>query len=284
MGSNVVRNKLSKKIASLSFDKDDLRRLLNILQARAKKASEIEYERFVENKAERLDDIKNELEACAILKITIVGFHSEELFGTIDEVFDSISFPEAVKTIYVNSDLIYRSTYKYAPENSFQLFIDFSKPKVFDFSFQPSERTPNESEFIVQGADTSWVNGVFYEIDAYINSRKSKFSEIHKGSIYDFLVLFFGIPFGFYTCYQVLLLNINIFDANPFFQNIVLTYCFLLSLFILRILFHYFRWVYPMIEYKSKKDRSIAHQAALLSISLGIIGKVLFDMIKYITI
>jgi len=48
----------------------------------------------------------------------------------------------------------------------------------------------------------------------------------------------------------------------------------------MRILFHYFRWVYPMIEYKSKKDRSIGHQAALLSITLGIIGKILYDVIK----
>lgn len=43
MENNVVRNKLSKKIAAISLDKDDLRKLLDILQQRAKTASDIDY-------------------------------------------------------------------------------------------------------------------------------------------------------------------------------------------------------------------------------------------------
>ncbi len=280
MSDNVVRNRLSKKISSLSFDKEDLRKLLNILQLRANAASEIEYKKLETKNPDILENIRKDLNDCASLRISVTGFQSEELFGTIDEVFNSVSFPEAVRTIYLNSDLIYRSTYKYYPENFFQLLIDFSKPKVFDFAFQPNERTPNDSQFEVQGSDNTWVNGVFHEIDAYITSKPSKFSKVHEGSVYDFLVWFFGIPFGFYMCYKIINLQLLYLEQHTFFENIFLTYCFFLSLFILRILFHYFRWVYPMIEYKSKRNRSIGHQAALLSISLGIIGKVLYDTIK----
>ena len=199
MTDNIVRNRLSKKINSLSFDKEDLRKLLNTLQLRANAASSIEYKKFEAQKVDNLENIKKDLDVCAILKISVTGFQSEELFGTIEEVFNSVSFPEAVKTIYLNSDLTYRTLYKYYPENSFHLLIDFSKPKVFDFSFQPNERTPNDSQFEVQGSDNTWVNGVFHEIDAYIESKPSKFSNVHRGSIYDFLVWFFGIPFGFYV-------------------------------------------------------------------------------------
>lgn len=279
MNNNVVRNKLSKGIKSLSFDKDDLKKLLDKLQVRAKEASEIEYKRLESKNAENLEAIKIDLEVCATLKITVTGFQNEELFGTIDEVFNSVSFPDAVKTIYLNSELIYRTFYKYYPDNSFSLFIDFSKPKIFDFSFQPSDSTPNDSNFEVQGSDSTWVNGVFYEINTHIGTRKSKFSNVHKGSIYDFLVWILGIPFGFYICYKVIKLQLSFFESHPFWENISLTYCFLLSLFILRILFHYLRWVYPMLEYKSKKDQSMLHQAAFYTISIGIIGKVLYDVI-----
>ncbi|MBP7556851.1 MAG: hypothetical protein KA821_11325 [Chitinophagaceae bacterium] len=282
MSDSTIRNNLSKKISSLSFDKDDLRKLLNILQLRANAASEIEYKKFEAFKAENLENIKRDLDYCAILMITVTGYQNEELFGTIDDVFNSVSFPEQVKTIYVNSELRYREPYKYYPINSFTLFVDFSKPKVFDFSFQPNERTPNDSQFEVQGSDNTWVNGVFHEIDAYIRSRPSKFSKAHRGSIYDFLVWFFGIPFGFYVCYKVIQLHIPFLAGHSFFESILLTYCFFLSLFILRILFHYFRWVYPMIEYKNKKERSIGHQAALLSITLGIIGKIIYDAVKFL--
>jgi hypothetical protein len=127
-----------------------------------------------------------------------------------------------------------------------------------------------------------WVNGVFYEIDSFIKVNPSSVPNVHKGGIYDVLVWLFGIPFGFWLCYRVILLNFTLFKSHSFLENVFLTYCFFIGLFFLRILFHYFRWVYPMIEFKSKKDRSLGHQAALLSISLGLIGKVIYDFIRVI--
>lgn len=282
MSNKISRTKLSRTFKSLSVDKDDLKKLLDILQLRAVAASEIEYQKAVNEQLKDLDTIKTNLEKCSKLKVTVKGSKNEELFGTIDEVFNFPSFPEKVISIYVNSDLIYRSDFNYFPENSFQLFIDFSKPKVLDFSFHPSERTPNDSQFDVQGSDNVWVNGVFYEIDSFIKTKPAVFSNIHKGGIYDLLVWLFGIPFGFWLCYRVILLELSIFKNHSFLESIFLTYCFFIGLIFLRILFHYFRWVYPMLEFKTKKERSIAHQAALLSITLGLIGKVIYDFLKMI--
>lgn len=282
MQNDIVRNKLSKKIGALSLDKDDLRKLLDILQQRAKTASEIEYKRFEEKQVENLEQVKHNVEICATLKITVVGFKSEELFGTIEDVFGSVSFPDSVKTIYVNSDVVYRANFNYYPCNHFQLYIDFSKPKVFDFSFQPSDRTPNDSEFIVQGDDSMWVNGVFHEIDAFVKDRPSKAPKIHRGSVYDILVWLVGLPLGFYVCNKYQQSPFLASQESSFLNNLAMTYFFFLSLFLLRVLFHYFRWVYPMIEYKSKRDQSAVHQAAVLSITLGILGKVLYDVFQNI--
>ncbi len=260
-----------------------MRKLLDILQARANSACKIEIHKIeTEEKFENPQQAIQNLETCAELKITIIGNQNEELFGSINDVFNSTSFPESIVSIYLHSELQYTTRFKHYPENSFSLFIDFTKPKIFDFSFQPGERTPNNSRFEVQGSDNTWVNGVFHEIDFFLRNRPSKFPSIHKGSIYDIIVWFLGIPLGFWTCYKVLNYKIIFFSNHHFIESVFLTYCFLLTLFVLRILFHYFRWVYPMIEYRSKKNRSIAHQLALFSITLSLIGKFIYDMITLV--
>lgn len=53
---------------------------------------------------------------------------------SIDDVFNYISFPEKVKSLYVHSEIPYRSQFNYYPGNVFELFIDFSKLRVFNFS------------------------------------------------------------------------------------------------------------------------------------------------------
>jgi hypothetical protein len=282
MSNNISRTKLSKSLKSLSLDKEDLKKLLDILQLRAKDASDIEYKKGETQEKTDSKTLRANLDICAELKITIKGSQNEELFGTIDEVFSFPSFPEKIESVYVNSELVYRTNFDYYPANSFRLFIDFKKHKVLDFSFQPSQQTYNESEFIVEGSDNMWVNGVYFEIDSFIKTKPSKFPNIHKGGIYDILVWFFGIPLGFWLCYKIISLRLSFLTTHNFIENLFLTYCFFIGLFFLRIMFHYFRWVYPMIEFRNKSDRSFGHQAAILSISIGLIGQVIYDFITAI--
>lgn len=284
MVDKVLRNRLNKKVKSLSFDKEELKKLLLLLQERANKACEIECVKVeAMPNIKDLELIKSDLKKCSELKITIIGINGEELFGSIEEVFASLHFPENVKSMYVNSDLQYRVPHKYYPENSFHLNIDFSKPQVFDFSFLPSERTSNDSQFEVEGSDSTWVNGVFLEIDSFIKYKPSKFPTVHKGGVYDILVWVLGIPFGFWACLKFEnILSAGVLTIHSFIANALFVYVFLLSLFLFRILFHYFRWVYPMIEYRYKSERSLIHQAALLSITIGLIGKFIYDVIRYI--
>lgn len=282
MSSNISRTRLTRSLTSLSLDKEDLRKILDILQLRANDASNIEYKKGEKLEITEPNNLRANLNTCAELQVTVIGSQNDELFGSIDEIFKSPSLPEKILSVYVNSKLIYDSKFNHIPSNFFSLLIDFRKQKILDFSFQPSERTFNESEFVVEGSDKMWVNGVYFEIDSFIKSKPSKFPNIHKGGIYDILVWFFGIPFGFWLCYQVVQLKFPFLSARPFVENIFLTYCFFVGLFFLRILFHYFRWVYPMIEYKNKKDRSLGHQAAILSISIGLISKIIYDFIQLV--
>lgn len=282
MANPNVKNRLQKPIDSLSLDKDDIRKLLNILQERANAACEIEcghIESLIP--AENLEKSINDLRNCSTLKITITGPDGEELYGSIDEVFESISFPERVISLYLNSEMLYRAFYNYYPRNQFEVLIDFSKPKVFDFSLMPSSRTPNTSIFKVEGFDNTWVNGVFNELDNYFKKNSSKLSSIHKNSIYDIIVWVVGIPFGFWSCFKLSTAIYKVFEST-FLTSASFVYVFFLSLFILRILFHYFRWIYPMIEYKSRKELAIVHRGAVIIITLGILGNFIYDVISWI--
>lgn len=282
MADSVVKNKLCKPIDSLAIDKDDLQKFLQLLQERANSACEIEcnhIESFVP--VENLEKSKEDLRSSSALKLTVRGFDGEELFGSIEEVFSSVSFPEQVQSLYVNSELIYKSRFNYVPRNRFDVFLDFSKPKVLDFSFAPSEKTPNNSSFCVEGYDNTWVNGVYSEINSFFSKRSSKLSGIHKNSIYDLIVWILGIPIGFWVCYKLRFQIADLFSSH-FMESALFVYVFFLSLFFLRILFHYFRWMYPKLRYKSKKDLSLVHQGFFYLITTGLIVAFLYDVLSLV--
>ncbi|MCR9226627.1 MAG: hypothetical protein NXH90_04290 [Flavobacteriaceae bacterium] len=279
MSDNIVKNKLYKPIESLAINREDLLRFLQTLQERANSACDMECN-HVDSLVplDNLEKIKENLKGCSTLKLTVVGSDGEELFGTIDEVFDSVSFPEHIESLYVNSGLLYESQFNYYPRNRFNVLLDFSRPKVFDFSFLPSDKTPNNSNFSVEGYDNTWVNGVFNEMDNFFDRRSSRFSGIHKNSIYDIIVWSLGIPMGFWSCFKLGSFISGVFTSN-FMENAFYVYVFFLSLFILRILFHYFRWLYPKIQYKSTKDISTIHRGFFYIITTGIISAFLYDIL-----
>lgn len=279
MSDNIVKNKLFKPIDSLAINREDILRFLQLLQERANSACDMECN-HIESlvPVENLEKTKENLKVCSTLKLTVVGSNGEELFGTIEDVFDSVSFPEQVESLYVESDLLYKAQLNHHPRNRFYVFLDFSKPKVFDFSFLPSEKTPNNSNFCVEGYDNTWVNGVFNEMDKFFDKRSSKFSGIHKNSIYDVIVWFLGIPIGFWSCFKLGSLISGVFSSG-FMENALYVYVFFLSLFILRILFHYFRWLYPKIQYKSKTDISTIHRGFFYIITTGIVSTFLYDIL-----
>jgi hypothetical protein len=282
--NNLIRNRLNKKFRSLSLDKDELRNLLKRLQLSADYACQFEIAKVkdIVDEQEVKENVVRNLGTCSPLQVTLRGKDNIELFGSIDDVFDTPSFPEEVLSVYLNSELLYRSNYKYYVGNSFTLFINFSKSKVFDFSLEPSEITPNDSELVVEGSDTLWVNGVYQQVLTAIEDKPSVFPIIHKGGIYDMMVWFLGLPFGFWICYTISSVVKRISVNHPFIEVIFFTYCFFLSLFCFRILFQYGRWIFPMIEYRSKRSKTIAHRVVLTSISLGLIGKFIYDAIIFL--
>src|SRR5258705_240855 len=152
MNSFVEVHRIQKNIESLSIDKADLRKFLEQLQKKADDACDIE-SRIVETLVPSADwqRTKENLKSCSPLQITVTGTDGVDTHGSIQQVFGSSSFPLSLKSMYVNSELLYNTRFNYRTKNYFELLIDFSKPKIFDFSLRPGEKTPNSSVFKIEG-------------------------------------------------------------------------------------------------------------------------------------
>jgi hypothetical protein len=281
----LVRNKLSWKITSFSVDKiDNLKKLFLILQERCHAAGEIEVSNF--KQMEQTDEIyeqnKSILRERFELKLTVTSSDGQELWGGISELFDSSNFPDQLKAIYVNSEIPLKII-NYSPRNSFELFLDFSKPELFNLSLLPSQATPNASNIIVQGYDATWVHGVYHELTNFIKRYPAKLTWLHKHSIYDFLVWGFGLPFGFWVTYRLSnILNKVFGNFSTFVQSASYVYVFLASLIIFRLLFDYARWVWPLVEYRSSTNIGQKHRIILGTITLGLVSACIYDILKTI--
>ncbi len=280
-----INNRLKTKISSLSLDKEDLLRFCNILQERANSAADIEVGLFQKNQQtdDEFEKNKKTLRDSFQLKITVTGKNGEELWGSIDDVFNSTNFPEEVKSLYINSESTLRIVHNYYPHNSFTIFLDFTKPRMFDLSFLPGNRTPNESNIEVKGYDATWVNGVFSELKKFIEDRSSRFSFVHGQSVYDILLWLLGFPLSFWVCFRLSSIIEKIFENKSVFaESATYVYAFVATLFVFRVLFHYLRWICPLIEYRSKKNKMIAHRVLFTALSIAWIGQFLYDLIKSI--
>jgi len=281
----LVRNRLTSKISSFSVTKEDLYKLFLILQERSHAAGDIEVSNFKkgDQSDEDYEQNKKTIKEGFNLKPTIVSADGKELWGNFKDIFESPNFPDQIKSIYVNSEVPLKAVYNYNPANSFVLFLDFSKPDLFNLSFLPSQATPNESNIAVQGYDATWTHGVFSEFNNFVKSYPSKMTLLHKHSVYDLLVWALGLPFGFWMSYKFSGILTKIFGGlSSFVLNGSYVYVFLASMVFFRLIFHYARWVWPLVEYKSSKNKAIRHQIVLGAIAGGVFTTFIVDLIKII--
>jgi hypothetical protein len=148
----------SKKIRSLRLDRSELLSVLQILQERSLAAGDIEVVSF--QQFGQPDDVyeatKAKLKEGFVFYITAVGTDRRTLNGSIDSVFASPNFPDQVASVFFDSSSPLSVRYNYTTRNKLVVFLDFTKPEVLNFSFLPSQETPNGSYFVVRGSDTTW--------------------------------------------------------------------------------------------------------------------------------
>lgn len=280
-----VRNKLKSKISSFSISKNDLYKLFLILQERSYASAALEIARIKKDdiSSEDISQLEIIVKDGLVLMPTVTSIQGKEVWGNFKDIFNSPNFPDQIKSIYVNNEIPLKVTHNHEIGNSFEMFIDFSKPDLFNLSLLPSQETPNESNISIKGLDATWTHGVFSEINDFIKDHPSRYTFFHKHSIYDILLFIIGLPFGFWVSYKMSGLLNNIFtNASAFLLDGSYVYVFLMSLFVFRLLFHYARWVWPLVEFQSSSSKSIKHRLFIGTIFTSIISAVIYDLIKHV--
>jgi hypothetical protein len=134
----------------------------------------------------------------------------------------------------------------------------------------------------VEGYDATWANGVFREIDAFLDSKPSRLSIVHRHTIYDLVLYPLGIPFAFWLCHKATSIVQELVPESGFLQNSLYVYLFAAAIILFRILFHYVRWVFPLVEYRAPTSRALLHRASLAALVLGVFGSFVYDVLKYL--
>lgn len=285
-----LTNRQYMKIDACSLSKEDIHKLLDILQERNDNAKEYEI-KFVKDALKQLDtqeedkkelneeDIKK-LEEGFELKVTIVGTDNQELYGSVDEVFSSTNFPDQVLSVYVNSKIPLEAGQNYFIKNSFELSLDFRKQPVLNLSIMVSSPTPNNSYFVASGYDATWVDGIFNAVNNFFKKKSKAGSWIHQSNVYDILLLIISIPVGFWACFKLSTLINKFASFSVFIKSALYVYIFFITLHFFHFAFRYARWIWPLVEYKSADDKSSKHRKILGAIILGLVGTIIWDIIK----
>jgi hypothetical protein len=288
MSNQNIHISQKKRIRSFSVDRNDLRKLLEILQERAYTAAELEETHLVRPDGQSdeeysVEKAKKDLKEGFRLFITISGVDGRKLTGSIEEIFDSPNYPIEVKEVFFDTSTPLRTRYNYFPRNQMILFLDFGRPEVLNFSILPSQETQNESNIEVVGRDATWVNGVFQEFLSFVEARPSTVPWLHRHSIYDIMLGVFGFPLSFWICNKLSGKIEGVFGSYSVFLKAALYfYVFLLALNLLRIAFHYARWIWPLTEYKSEKSKALKHKAIFSLLVSGLGFPAIYDIIKWL--
>ncbi|MFC3702853.1 hypothetical protein ACFOND_14545 [Reinekea marina] len=276
------RTNLMKNIESTSLAKGDVRALLSRIESRFPEAIGLEEANYSEESRalENYDELAQNIRDSFLLTITLNGSNGEELQGTIEDVFDSPNFPDVVTKVFASSETSLKVNCDFTPRNKVIVLIDFTKPKLLDFSVLPGYKTPNNSNFQVEGLDSSWVNGLYAEIENYLRNRKKPGFFLHKHATYDLFLWLIGMPFAFFLSYKVSGFVESFASFNSFFKSALYLYVGFATIIAFRIVYHYARWAFPRIEYKSTFEKAIRHQIAIGAISISLVGTLIWEAIK----
>ena len=281
----ILTTELSEQITACTFSKSDLQALCEILQEWCDKASEEEIKHYnpLGRTPEQIRADIESLQEAFKIKVTVQGVDDERVYGTIPAVFNSPRFPEKVKSLYINSELDLRNRYNWLPRNRFELFLDFNKPEFFNLSLSPSGSTLNASNISVSGLDSTWVHGVYSEITNFIKKKETRRRFLHRHSVYDLLLICIGFPFAFSIVSTLSGLIHRLFGEYPgILKSAAYVYVFYFSWILFRILFDYARWIFPIVEYTESPGTAQKHRAILMTLVLGVLGKLIYDVIKIV--
>ncbi len=115
----VISNELTRQIRSFSCTKDDLKKLIEILQERCSTAADIEISKFQKGTQtdEQYESNKEILKRGFELDVVVKGKDGITLFGKVSDIFNSPNFPDEMASLFMNSAGFLTAVHNYHPRS-----------------------------------------------------------------------------------------------------------------------------------------------------------------------
>lgn len=270
------------KVESCSMSLDDFKSLFLLLKDKVEEALDFEISKsqyLKQLQKDQLDNVIERIKNLFKLSVHIFGSKGEYLIGDEEAILDEKTFPHKIDRIIFDSSYYFKQTTNQEPMNKVVVQFDFKKQKIFNFSNPITEPATNESSITVSGLDDTWVNGVYAKMSLFLKERKKNRDLLHKKHVYDIFLYFIFYPIEFWCIYRVV--NLLKVKVDIIFLIALCLYTFILLIYILRIIFNYIRWIFPLIEFMPKSGTKMGkHRLTLSVIALGIISSLIVDIVK----
>lgn len=204
------------------------------------------------------------LEDAFCLTITVNGFRDQQLYGETDNLFDDPNLPKPIKSIFfTNVNSYKRNADGKEPRNRMSVFLDFSKPELFDPNPLVSAATPNEGNVTVSAEDITFFNAVQKAVEKKLTIHKTWYGAIHRNFAYDIGVWLIALPVSLYFSAFYMDHLIPIGSKFEVFRWPLFLYFVGLSLILYRGMTAYAKWAFPVNVLDENKDRAMTHRLAL---------------------
>lgn len=286
---NIMRGLVrSQRIAPCMFNADNFRDLYRLLSEKAKEAANLAIKEF-EEKAHTLEEqdrqfFKERITDATKLVAYVTGVKGERVIYTDESAITTESLPKNIETIGIGSYYAYKVVFNTDPSNKFEVKLDFTKPRLLDFSNLWALPTEGANNIQVEGKNDTWVNGVYQKIIEFFEPLAKPRSWLHSRFTYDFLLWFLGVPVVFWVLFRI---DANVisagYNSSKVFLVALYVYLFLVGLILFRLLFNYARWVFPKYEYSTPDEsKPSRHRKVFWSVFITIVGVLVQDIIHYL--
>lgn len=277
----------TEKLPSAVLTKADLRSLFFKLKQQADHARDIEtrwQETFDTIPPKELETRKENIQKHMQISIIITATDGSSLSGTGENIFETPSFPENIRSVLIDSKFLYSAMHNVNPQNYFILSMEFDRTPIFDLSDLTRNPNPNPSYLELSGSDKNWVSGVKDDLISFLKERGSGRNCLYGEYIGYILAYFLIFPLAVWGLFRFHRIFESYYETLPLIPVLALNvYIFLVFVFLLRTLFNYSRWLFPSIEYTGPtKHKNIRHRFILGAIILSILGALAYDVIKSI--
>lgn len=225
------------------------------------------------------EDMTTYVRDLLLMRASIEGTRGEQVSGVSDPAaLDEDQLTFHLKRITFDNSSTLKARFNNFPDNWVRVQLDFDTPPLFDLSNLSNEPTPNESLITVAGKDTTWVTGVFTELQHFFDSRRKHRGWLHAKQSYDLLLMFVGLPFTFRLLHFISRgYGAWLTSLAPTLSVAVYIYLFFVFLYVFRISFGIVRWLYPLVELEGTRSRTRVAVTAFLAV---VTGALTLDIVK----